>query len=184
MEQKKFIGLVTDAISKNKNGVLESLRDADVVVPVFSNDKELLKIVIDEIYQGNGYLAFYLGEVIDNLNKGESNWVGIAVAAGTAIYGAYQANQDKKDAKKAAKKAQQAAAAAAAAEAERKRKAAELFKKKMEMAASKRLADKIKREADFKAKRNSSLRSIASFSLIGAALIAGVIISIKIIKNK
>ncbi len=68
MENNKneSVAYIVATITKNRTGVLEALRKSEVAVNDNINENNLLNLILSEINKGNGFLIYYLGNVIDN----------------------------------------------------------------------------------------------------------------------
>jgi len=179
MKKEDVISVINKVIFENRDDVLKALRDSNVVIPILSSEKEISDIVIKELHSGNGYLAVYLGEVIDSNKSNKSDFIGAVIAGGQMLYGMYKGSQ----AQKAAKKAAASQLASDRAKAARLKKEAEEFKKQMAIAASKREADRIRSDSDIKSRKAKTNRTIIIVSIIGFSLLIGGVTFIKIIKK-
>jgi len=182
MDNNKAIQAIELTISNRKNEVVKSLIDSNVFVPEGISDLELKNLVLKQLKEGNGFLVFYLGQVIDkefsNVEE-KSNWIGAAIGLGSSLLGLATGGGGD-DGKAQAQAYQQAQAQAQAAEAARQ---AALLKQ-MQIAQSQANAQKILAEANTKAKSASTTRTVIILSLVGVTTLIGITIVVLALKSK
>lgn len=178
MNNNKAIQAIELTISNRKNEVVKSLIDSNVFVPNGISDLELKNIILKQLKEGNGFLVFYLGQVIDkefsNVEE-KSNWIGAAIGLGSSLLGLATGGggDDGKAQAQAYQQAQQAEAARQAA-----------LLKQMQIAQSQANAQKILAEANAKAKSASTTRTVIILSLVGVTTLIGITIVVLALKNK
>lgn len=178
MDNNKAIQAIELTISNRKNEVVKSLIDSNVFVPNGISDLELKNIILKQLKEGNGFLVFYLGQVIDkefsNVEE-KSNWIGAAIGLGSSLLGLATGGggDDGKAQAQAYQQAQQAEAARQAA-----------LLKQMQIAQSQANAQKILAEANAKAKSASTTRTVIILSLVGVTTLIGITIVVLALKNK
>jgi len=178
MNNNKAIQAIELTISNRKNEVVKSLIDSNVFVPDGISDLELKNIILKQLKEGNGFLVFYLGQVIDkefsNVEE-KSNWIGAAIGLGSSLLGLATGGggDDGKAQAQAYQQAQQAEAARQAA-----------LLKQMQIAQSQANAQKILAEANAKAKSASTTRTVIVLSLVGVTTLIGITIVVLALKSK
>lgn len=178
MDNNKAIQAIELTISNRKNEVVKSLISSNVFVPDGISDLELRNLILKQLKEGNGFLVFYLGQVIDkefSSVEEKSNWIGAAIGLVSSLLGL--ATGGGGDDGKAQSQAIQAASQAEAA-----RQAALL--KQMQIAQSQANAQKILAEANAKAKSASTTRTVIILSLVGVTTLIGITIVVLALKNK
>lgn len=72
MKKEESVKIIKDTISTEKSHVIDALKKSKVFVTYNVSEDDLLKLILDELKSGNGYLVYHLGLVIDKKNETKS----------------------------------------------------------------------------------------------------------------
>ena len=170
MEKKQVIYYIDKTIRNRPSEVVDALNKSGVIIPDYARPDDMRNLIISEVKKGNGYLLYYLGEVITKEvpQSGERHSNALpavlgAISSGTGILstiGGWFGGGGDKDAEKLAQQQRY-----------QELKQQKALQKQMKIAQSQANAQQILLDAQRQERKAKGNRTIIAVSVVGAALL-------------
>lgn len=176
MTKEQILNLIQATILNNRIGVISALKKSYVDVNPDIDNKQLFYVIEREFINGNGYLVYHLGVLMEKELAGEgkekhSNWVQAVAAILPALGGLFGGGKDNS--------AAQAQAAAAAQNQQQMMMQFQMAQQQAEAARQQR--EEQARREDAARRRGNTLIIVG---IVGAVIITGGIIAFVVSRNK